>query len=97
MKATQKLSFLRRYALRKESPPVLKELAKMLRDEEKLLKEHKRSLKSELKDNKELIDSIKKSKRMVNKHHQKVFDAQNTLLGYPLLEIPSKDIVRYNQ
>jgi DNA-directed RNA polymerase specialized sigma54-like protein len=73
---------------------LLKELAKTLRNEEKSLKGHKKLLRTELKNNKELIDSLKEIKRTINKHHQKIIEAQNTLLGYPMLDIPSKDVIR---
>lgn len=87
---TGRISFLRNYALRKDSPKELKRITKKFRETETKHKENVKSLKDYLDDptNREILRNIKKMKDMIWKSKIDMIRGRDRLLGYPILLIP---------
>jgi hypothetical protein len=86
-----KLSFLRKYALRKEAPELLRSLAKNVREQEKVVNNCKKELRSEINENKDIIKTLRKKKSDSWKERRKLSKYIDTLVGFPILEIPARN------
>jgi len=84
----QKLSFLRKLSLKKCSPPMLKELGAKYRDDEKKLIEIRREFNECKKINKDILMDIRKKRNKFYNQYEKVNESKNSLLGFPILELP---------
>ena len=87
MSKEKKISFLRRYSLRKNSPILLKETANKVRECEKSMKEHKRELKKMFKDNKDVFNKVNNLRSKYRFHFLKYEESVEQLANYPLLRL----------
>ena len=93
MDRKSKLSFLRKYALRKEAPELLKNLAKNVREQEKVVNNCKKELRTEINNNKEVLNNLRKKRQDSWKERRKFNNCVNTLIGFPILEIPNRIVI----
>jgi len=83
-----KLSFLRKYSLRKNSPLLLKEVANKVRKDEKSMLEYKKELKDFILNNKEIFDNLDKIRFKYRSQVIKYRKSVDNLVGYPLIQLP---------
>lgn len=98
MDKKQKLLYLRKISLRKNSPIILKELANKHRTEEKVAKQLKKDLRLFRKEHKIIFESLSKKREELYKQYVKHNNSKDCLLGFPVLELPQEyRIVKRNE
>lgn len=90
MDKKQKYQYLRKISLRKDSPPILKELANKCRTEEKMVKQLKQDLRMFKKENKIVFESLSKKRGELYRQYVKYNKSKDSLVGFPIIELPQK-------
>ena len=88
------ISVLRKFALKKDAPPLLKKMAKNVRESEKKLKEHNKEFTKFKKENSEIINKYFKMTDDKWKYRSRVYRNKKKLAGYPVIMIPSKLVIK---
>ena len=89
MDKRQKLSYLRKISLKKNSPPMLKELAQKHRDNEKKTKQLNKELKDYIREHKVVFDTLAQKRSELFRCFEKNCKSKDNLLGFPVLELPN--------